>query len=95
MYEKQIFGHRLPSLDEFIPAISKALDQQFGGRHILVENKRIQYFHKDPIMKQALDAASWELNPIGIKLFYENINLYELRLSNLEIVESGRIKGRH
>ena len=53
MYEKQIFGHRLPSLNEFIPAISKALDQQFGRRHILVENKRIQYYHKDGRMLQA------------------------------------------
>ena len=92
MYEQQIFGHRLPSLNEFIPAIAKALDQQFGGRHILVENKRIQYFHKDPQMKRALEAASWELNPIGMKLLYENINLYELRLTHMEIIENGQIK---
>ena len=95
MYEKQIFGYRLPTLDEFIPAISKALDQQFGHRHILVQNKRIQYFHKDPQMKEALDIASWELNPIGMKLLYENINLYELRLPNMEVVGGGQIKGGH
>ena len=70
MYEQQIFGRRLPTLDEFIPAISKALDQQFGGRHVLVENKRIQYYHKDTRMKEALQKASWVLNPIGMQLLY-------------------------
>ena len=85
MYEQQIFGRRLPTLDEFIPAISKALDQQFGGRHVLVENKRIQYYHKDTRMKEALQKASWVLNPIGMQLLYENINLYELRLNNMKI----------
>ena len=63
MYEQQIFGRRLPT-------ISKALDQQFGGRHVLVENKRIQYYHKDTRMKEALQKASWVLNPIGMQLLY-------------------------
>ena len=92
MYEQQIFGYRLPTLHEFIPAISKALDQQFGGRHKLVQNKRIRYFHKDRRMKQALDDASWDLNPIGMQLLYENINLYELRLSNMEMLEDETVK---
>ena len=76
MYQKQQFGGRLPTLNDLIPAIGKAIDQQFGSRQRLVENKRIQYYHADKIMHQALEEASWELNPTGMKVFYEKINMY-------------------
>ena len=95
MYEQQLFGYRLPTLHEFIPAISKALDQQFGGRHRLVENKRIKYFHKERIMNNALEEASWDMNPIGMKLFFENINLYELRLSFMEMLDNGTVREKY
>ena len=36
-------------------------------------------------MKTALEDASWDLNPIGMRLLYENINLYELRLPNMKL----------
>jgi hypothetical protein len=83
MYEKQTFGQRLPTLHEFIPAISRAIDTQFGGRQRLVENKRIRYFHTDKMIRKALEDASWELNPVGMKTFYDTILLFEKRNSSL------------
>ena len=92
MFEKQIFGHRRPSLHEMIPGISKAIDRRFLLRSILVGNKRIKYYHPDPIFYQALEEASWSLNPIGMKLFYENIQIYETRVEYMSFGEEGVIE---
>ena len=43
-------------------------------------------------MNKASDDKSWDLNPIGMQLLFENINLYELRLSNMEMLEDGTVK---
>ena len=77
LYQSQEFGKRLPTLTDLIPSIAKAIDQQFGNRQRLVENKRTVYQHADININSALEAASWDLNPTGIKLFYDKILMYE------------------
>ena len=76
-YEKQTFGQRSPSLNEMIPCIGAMMDRRFLERKLLVGNKRIKYFHKVPIFQDALNEASWQLNPVGIKLLFECIKLAE------------------
>ena len=90
MYEKQTFGARLPTLHEFIPAPA-----QFGGRQRLVENKRIRYFHKDKLTRKALEDASWELNPVGTKTFYDTIMFFEKRAKFITLEENGQIKEKY
>ena len=92
LYQTQQFGKRLPTLHDLVPAIAKAIDDQFGNRQRLVENKRMQYHHPDRLMHQALQEASWELNPTGIKLFYDQIKMYDKRRKHMEIDDEGRIK---
>ena len=86
---------RLPSLNEFIPAIAIAIDEQFGKRQRLVENKRIKYFHEDPTFRQALEEASWELNPTGMQVFFDKIELYEKRRDCTELMEDGRVMEKY
>ena len=43
-------------------------------------------------MQQALEEASWELNPTGMKVFYEQINMYEKREEYMELLDDGKIK---
>ena len=43
-------------------------------------------------MKKALDDASWELNPIGMKLLFENINLFDLRSPKMEMLQDDTIR---
>ena len=95
MFERQTFGPRLPTLQEFIPAIAKAIDQQFGGRQRLVENQRIKYFHKDKVIHKALEDASWELNPVGIKTFYDSILMFEKRAKFISMQENGEVKEKY
>ena len=95
MYERQTFGQRLPTLHEFVPAIAKAIDQQFGGRQRLVENKRITYFHKDRLLNKALEDASWKLNPVGMKTFYDAIILHEKRRKYMSVEKNGDIQERY
>ena len=92
LYQTQQFGSRLPSLTELIPAITKAIDQQFGTRQRLVENKRIKFHHSDKRMDDALEEASWDLNPTGMKIFYDKINMFEMRREFMEVQEDGRTK---
>ena len=87
--EKQTFGQRIPSLHEMIPHIGAAIDHRFLIRRNLVGNKRIKYYHKDPLLQEALDTASWILNPIGIKLFFENIKISEKRSDYMAIKDEG------
>ena len=91
-YQKQQFGNRLPSLQDFIPAIAKAIDEQFGSRQRLVQNKRITYYHADPMMHQALEQASWELNPTGMKLFFNKIEMHEKRAKHMELLDGVNVK---
>ena len=92
LYQSQEFGKRLPTLTDLIPSIAKAIDQQFGNRQRLVENKRTVYQHADSNINSALEAASWDLNPTGIKLFYDKILMYEKRREHISIEEDGKIK---
>ena len=82
----------MPSLTELIPAIAKAIDQQFGARQRLVENKRIQIYHSDRRMSQTLEEASWELNPTGMKIFHDQIKMFDKREEYMEIQEDLRVK---
>ena len=87
--ERQTFGQRTPSLHEMIPHISAAIDHRFLIRRNLVGNKRIKYYHQDPVLQEALDTASWILNPLGIKLFFDNIKMSEKRLDCMFINDVG------
>ena len=88
-YEKQAFGQRTPSLHEMIPYISMAIDKRFLLRKILVGNKRMRYFHEELEFQEALDQASWVLNPTGMKLLYNCIEWFEKRRDQMIIAEEG------
>ena len=92
LYQAQQFGSRLPSLHELVPAIGKAIDDQFGARQRLVQNKRIQYHHPDRQMQQVLEEASWELNPTGMRVLYDQINMFVKRRANMSVTADGKIK---
>ena len=47
MFEKQLFGSRLPLISELIPAIVRFLQESFTHRRVKIENRRPRYFHKD------------------------------------------------
>ena len=88
-YEKQQFGQRLPSLNEMIPSISRAIDKRFLIRRNLVGHKRLKYYHENATLREALEEASWILNPIGMKVFFDNIKLCEQRWDKLGLGEDG------
>ena len=89
MFERQTFGQRTPSLNEMIPHISAAIDRRFLIRRNLVGNKRLKYYHENPLLKEALEKASWVLNPTGMKLLFDNIKLCEKQWANMAVVDSG------
>ena len=72
-----------------IPSISRALDKRFLIRRNLVGHKRLKFYHENPTLREALEEASWILNPIGMKLLFDNIKLCEQRWSKLVIVDDG------
>ena len=91
MFEKQQFGQRSPSLHEMIPKISKALDQRFLLRKRMTGNKRIKYFDPDPRFHTALEDASWCLNPLGMKILFDNFKLCQKRWKEMSIEEGGGV----
>ena len=92
LYEKQLFGQRIPVLQEMIPKIAQALSKRLLLRRLRTENKRVKYHSPDPTIDAALEEASWKLNPIGNKLFYESINLACKRQDSMKICEEGVIE---
>ena len=75
-----------------IPKIAQALSKRLLLRRLRTENKRIKYHSPDPTIDAALEEASWKLNPIGNKLFYESINLACKRQDKMKICEEGVIE---
>ena len=79
LYQSQEFGKRLPTLTDLIPSIAKAIDQQFGNRQRLVENKRTVYQHADSmlVMEQLLTNCTmmkilyWNSGNLVISFFLE------------------------
>ena len=65
------------------------MDRRFLERKLLVGNKRIKYFHKVPIFQEALNEASWQLNPVGIKLLFECIKLAEKCWESMQMEDQG------
>ena len=72
-----------------IPCIGAMMDRRFLERKLLVGNKRIKYFHKVPIFQDALNEASWQLNPVGIKLLFECIKLAEKCWESMQMEDQG------
>ena len=85
-YEKQSFGARTPTLHELIPVISSAIDKRFHLRQLLVSHKRIKYYHAHPKIQEALDQASWILNPTGLKIFFSSIKQCEQRWAKMQFL---------
>ena len=75
-----------------IPKIAQALSKRLLLRRLRTENKRVKYHSPDPTIDAALEEASWKLNPIGNKLFYESINLACKRQDKMKICEEGVIE---
>lgn len=90
-FEKQEFGQRSPSLNEMIPAISRAIDRRFLLRSLTTAHKRIKYYNSDPRCQIALDKASWDLNPIGLQILNDNFKLCFKKWENMELGQDGVI----
>ena len=52
-----------------------------------MENQWIKYFHKDKVINKALEEAKWDLNPVGIKTFYDSILIFEKRAKAFKKME--------
>ena len=82
-FERVLFGQKTPTLSEFIPAIGKIIQQQFRNRQIRCDNKRLVIFHESPKFQEALESASWKLNPLGLSVFHQAILMYEKKKANM------------
>jgi len=92
LYEKQLFDQRIPVLQEMISKIAQALIKRLLLRRLRTENKRVKYQSTDPTIDAALEEASWKLNPIGNKLFYDSIILACKRQDSMKICDVGVIE---
>ena len=72
-----------------IPYIGDTIDKRYFVRKLLVGNKRIRYYNECPLFQEALDQASWILNPTGLKLFFESIKLAQQCWEKMSIEENG------
>ena len=52
----------------------------------------MKFYHSDPIFHQALEQAYWELNPTGMHLFYDKIEMYDRRRGNIVTLEDWKVK---
>ena len=86
LYEKQQFGSRLPLIEELIPTLLKVLAETFHFRKLKSQNRRPQYYHKNPIFQEALYVASWHLTSLGMDLLWKNIKFYENRADHMHIM---------
>ena len=75
-----------------IPYIVQSMEKRYLLRSIQFENRRCQYYHDQDLFQQALQEASWHLNPIGMETFYKNINLYDKRSNFMEKISDTEIK---
>ena len=95
LFESQQFGHRSPSLQEMIPAISCAIDKRFLLRSLTTAHKRIKYHNDDPRCQTALDEASWSLNPIGLRLLNDNFKLCFKRWEKMNLGQDGAVTEKY
>ena len=91
-FSKCEFGNRTPTLTEIINILPKILDSRSESRQTVIFNRRLVIYHKDPKYRNALEAASWELNAAGLRVFHEAIKVCDAKESCMTISEDERIE---
>ena len=88
---KSEFGNRTPSLTELIDILPKILDCRSEDRQKNIFHKRLVIYHKDPKYRTALEAASWDLNAAGMRVFNDAIKMCEAKENSMQLGEDGII----
>ena len=94
-FSKCEFGNRTPTLTEIINILPKILDSRSESRQTVIFNRRLVIYHKDPKYRNALDAASWELNAAGLRVFHEAIKMCDAKESCMTVLEDDRIEEKY
>ena len=83
---KSKFGNRTPTLIDLIRTENCQKN---------IFNKRLVIYHKDPRYRAALEAASWDLNAAGMRVFSTAINMCENKEDSMKLTDDDEIEERY
>ena len=79
---KNEFGERAPTLSDLVCILPMILDARNEARVTLttVHGKRLVIFHPNPLYREALEKASWELNAAVIRIYHEAFEKFDSKV---------------
>ena len=92
---KSEFGNRTPSLTELVSFLPKILDCRTENRQKNIFNRRLVIYHKDARYRSALEAASWDLNIAGMKVFSKAIDMCENKEDCMRLLDDDTIEEKY
>ena len=94
-FSKSEFGNRTPTLTELIDILPRILDGRSENRQRNIFSKRLVIYHKDPKYRLALEAASWELNAGGMRVFHQAIEMCDTKEKHMKLLDDDRIEEKY
>ena len=92
---KSEFGNRTPTLTDLIDMLPRILDCRTENRQQNIFSKRLVIYHKDPRYRAALEAASWDLNAAGMRVFHTAIGMSENKEDSMKLTDDDKIEERY